>query len=596
MTDMAIPGTPLDDNGRTYPLMLSQLGMRDGQLAEPESTAYTTAMVVWFHDTRDVETVKAAVVRSCGEASAVTVTLKVDQEGAWTQTVDSDIAKDIRVHDFSDHDDPQRNFSEWLGRAASTPFELVGAPLLRQAVVLVGDRIAYVAFAHHMVIDGYGAALLQRRLAAVYVALASNREIPSLQFGSLGELVNAVRTPQPDDLEYWVRYLQHMPAVLSFSPEIAAPAPAPIVRQTIVAGVRRHGQTWTRLMIAAIAAYVARHTGMVEAVVGVPVSNRRSHIERRTPAMLMTVLPLRVDVPPSASTREVARQVGSSMNDLSRRTLQRSEVLRQAIPSVWRSGRLHGPIANIVPFELDRPDKDAPCTVQILNHGPVEDFSIVVAPTGDDSVRVELCANPRIYGEGEIDDHLKRIERWVHAVADDPDRPIDDLPFLTTAETAAHERIGQHAGDVADVSWDGPTTPASLAGCARAETDIVGVRLLDGAGRPVPFSRLGLVHLMHTHGSEPIPTDVVAAIETDGLHYRGMRSDLRFVRGRSLEMGRYATQARHIPGVVAVTVDADPERARLLVDVDASTVQVDDIRETLTRLMPAGVRIRVKTI
>lgn len=563
--------------------------MRNGQLAEPDNPAYSIAMVVWFDDPSGTDAVRAAAAEVCREASAVNVVLGIDEEGNWSQTVDLTIADDIEVLGFASDPDPVAAFETWLEHSVAVPFTLVGSPLLRQAVATVGHRVAYVAIAHHMVIDGYGAALLQRRLVAVYMARRHGLPLPAATFGTLAELIGSVRTPEPDDLRGWTEYLADGPDLLSFSDDVAPPGPVPLIRRIVVRDVRRHGQIWTRLMIAGVAGYVARYTGMDEVVVGVPVSNRRNHAERRTPAMLMTVIPLRVQVPRTAGAREIAQRVGTMMMELSRKPPQRAETLREVVPAAWRSGRLHGPIANIVPFEVEIPDRSAPCSVEILNHGPVEDVSVLVAPVGDKDVRVELSMNPRLHTDKEADDHCDRLVRWMQAIADDPDRPLRETPFLTPDEQRVHREITEETGEDVPLTWDSPTTATSLAAAAGFAGAFPGITVTDDLGEPVPFGRRGRVHLTGPQG--PIPTDLLASVDAAGIAYRGSRDALRMVNGRAVELERLAHELTHLDEVVSARPDPDTGTARLLVRL-TDGVEIDDVRRRLVPLVPRGVRFR----
>jgi hypothetical protein len=594
--DRASRGADPDQVETVLPLMASQLGMRDGQLAEPSNPAYSIAMLVWFADGPDPQLVRQAAEHTCRDAEATNVVLRLNESGVWSQTIDPDVAGSIDMLDFSPETDPERAFRAWLSRAVAVPFELVGSPLLRQTVAIVDDRVAYVAIAHHMVIDGFGAALVQRRLVAVFAALTAGADIPANPFATLTELAAAVRTPSPEDLPYWTDYLNDGPPILSFSADVAAPAPAAITCDTVIFGVRRHGQMWTRLMIAAIAAYVTRYTGMDEAVVGVPVSNRRNHVERRTPAMLMTVMPLRVPVDRADSLRVVARNVGRTMAALSRQTLQRSETLRHAVPSAWRSGRLHGPIANIVPFEVESPSRDMKCTVEILNHGPVEDVSLLVAPGSGTDVRVELTMNPRLYTEAEAEEHMGRLAVWLQAASDDPDCAITDMPFLTADEERAHERVHDDSSTTssrdAGAAWDQEITPAALAVLAGIDSEVVGALVLDRFGERVPFGRPGQVWLVPGDRTPPIQTDLLASIDSESMVFRGRLSDVRVVHGKAIDVGRLAAEVSARDGVRSATVDPVRTRARLLVEVDPG-VEIEQTRRQLAQLLPTGVRLRV---
>ena len=91
--------------------------------------------------------------------------------------------------DVSDAPDPQAAAERWMRADLAEPVDLTRGPLFAYALLkAAADRFFWYSRYHHIVMDGFGFALVARRVADVYSALVAGRAAEPATFGSLGAL------------------------------------------------------------------------------------------------------------------------------------------------------------------------------------------------------------------------------------------------------------------------------------------------------------------------------------------------------------------------------------------------------------------------
>ncbi|WP_203872259.1 non-ribosomal peptide synthetase, partial [Planomonospora parontospora] len=379
----------------------------------------------------------------------------------------------------------ERAALEWMRADLESPFPgdaLVATALLRVA----DDRYFWYLRCHHVVMDGYSGPMVARRLAEVYTALAEGRDPGPGEAGSMAELLAedaAYRASarHEADRRHWLDRLAGLPAVPSLSAVTPATAADPGAGAASGAAAtaafaaasgtapptcrfRRRSATLERreadaleraaagfgtsvsgLVIAAVAAYVARMTGAREAVLGLAVTARTTPLARRTPGMLSNVLPLRLAAGPETTLGELAGQVNREVGRLLVHQRHRYEDLRREL-----GGRLFGPVVNIMRFDYDLSFAGHPATAHPLATGPVEDLSVNLYDGSDGrGVRVDFDGHPDLYGEAELAGHHGRFLRLLSRIAQaGPGRRLGELDLLGGRERELLAGWGSVPGEV----------------------------------------------------------------------------------------------------------------------------------------------------
>jgi nonribosomal peptide synthetase DhbF len=96
----------------------------------------------------------------------------------------------LPVLDVSNDPDPSSAAHAWMTADLAQPMDLARGPLFRYALIKVGpERFTWYQGYHHIVMDGYGYALVAHRVAQVYTALATGQPCPANTFNSIHDLL-----------------------------------------------------------------------------------------------------------------------------------------------------------------------------------------------------------------------------------------------------------------------------------------------------------------------------------------------------------------------------------------------------------------------
>ncbi|WP_372504850.1 amino acid adenylation domain-containing protein [Streptomyces telluris] len=441
------------------PLTAAQSGMWFAQALDPGSPALGTAEYLEIHGDIDPARFAEALHRTVGEADALRVRI-ADAPGGPRQLP---IAVEAPGHgfpletaDLRDERDPDASALARMRAGLAEPFDLARGPLFSHALFRVGDeRWLWYQRVHHAVLDGYGYSLVARRVAELYTALATGEDPAPSPFGRLADLVaedaayreSATRTR---DRAHWLTVFADRPEAPSLASAGPAARPALPSRSHLratahlapeaTARLRRLAAsvraTWTDVLFAAQALYVARATRSEDVVLGLPMMGRMGSVALRVPGMVMNVLPLRMTVTPGTTFAELVHQAVLGIRAARRHQRYRYEDIRRDLGLLGEGRPLTGPLVNVMPFDYGLTFAGARSDAHNLAPGPVDDLTVGIYDRADGSgLRIDYDANPARYGQDELAAHQARFLDLLTRLAErDPHLPLGGLPLATDAE------------------------------------------------------------------------------------------------------------------------------------------------------------------
>ncbi|MFB9923885.1 amino acid adenylation domain-containing protein [Amycolatopsis halotolerans] len=350
----------------------------------------------------------------------------------------------LPVIDLGGEPDPERAARAWMRADLSAPADVHGDRLFSATLLKLGaGRSFFYQRVHHLLVDGYGATLVVRRIAENYHALRTGGPVEPAGFGPLAEVLAEEEdytgsARHRTDGDYWRTRFADVPEATALTGSAAA-TDTRFLRHTarldaaeaqkLRATARGLGTDWSPFVIAAAAAYLHRSTGDRDIVLGLPVTTRRTALLRSTPAMVSNVVPLRLRVTPATTMAELVAQTSRAVRGALKHQRYRAEDLRRDL-GLSRARRLHGPAVNILPFDprIEFGEHDA--TLHNLSVGPVDDLSIVVQGSADHGLRIDFDANPLRYNEKDLAGHHERYLRLLRAARTAPAAPVGKLDLL----------------------------------------------------------------------------------------------------------------------------------------------------------------------
>ncbi|MFD7548826.1 amino acid adenylation domain-containing protein [Streptomyces sp. NPDC059816] len=433
---MSTPRVPSDG---LLALTSAQLGIWNAQRLEPDSPYYLVGDVVEISGDEpvDVDALVEAVRATTEEAE--TLRLRVyDTPGAPQQAVSDEPVEPPRVIDLSGRPDPLAAAHAFVdaerARVAEECRHMVDRPLYARTVIRLSDReVWYTQLGHHLVFDGYTAAMLARRTAAHYTARVRDTDLPPAPstFGRFADLVAADRAYRvsdraAEDRAYWVERFTPLPD-LGDVDTAAGPPDRTLTARAVVtpeetarlrAFATREGVTWGEALIAGYAAFLHRALGRTDVVFALPLMCRAGSTELRTPAMAVNVLPLRVAVRSGDGLAELSRRVSYAMREMRDHQRYRGEDLPRDLGVPGAGALLHGRGINLKAFDLAIDFAGATGVMRNVAGGPPEDMGLSVLPTRDGGLLFGFEVDARGTDQAAVDAKLSGFRNLLSGLID----------------------------------------------------------------------------------------------------------------------------------------------------------------------------------
>jgi len=412
------------------PLTEAQDAIWSAQGAEGTNPIFNLGQYIDIRGPLDVEAFRAAITATLSEADALAVRI-IDAPGGPQQVIHASARPHVEVIDLTTTNDPVHEAHIQLERDLRTAITLTVDALAREVLfILDRDRYFWYQRIHHLVIDGYGMAMVTARVCDAYTTCLAGRALGSTAFGAFESVLAddaAYRTSdrRERDRRFWLETFEDRPEVVGLSDgpaitsrevrhaaidanEAAAPLHAIAMRTNV---------PWPDLLIALVAAYVAHQVDRREVVLGVPSMNRLGTSAARVPAAVTNVLPVRIPVDANASLESFVTATSLRLRKARRHGTYRSERLRHDL-ALADGMRLYGPIVNVLPFDLVPDLPGATSTLHVLSTGPVDDLAITLrADASDNRLRIELDANPTLYAEKDVVQHAEHLAAFFRSSA-----------------------------------------------------------------------------------------------------------------------------------------------------------------------------------
>ncbi|HYN21687.1 MAG TPA: amino acid adenylation domain-containing protein, partial [Thermoanaerobaculia bacterium] len=346
--------------------------------------------------------------------------------------------------------------AQWVSRKlADLPFNLERGPLLRPALVQLGEEEStLLMMAHHIVLDGWSGAILQRELAVFYRAFVERREprLPLLpvQYADFAAWQRSWLQGEALDrlLGYWRARLVNLPPLELPTdrprPEVASSQGARLVR-TLPASVAadlaafalERSATPFMVLLAAFSAVLSRLTGQTDLAIGSPIAGRnRSEIEGLI-GFFVNSLVLRVDASGAPGLRELADRVREVATGAYSHEDLPFEILVRELQPRRELGR--NPLFQVV-FQLHDPPggetRMPGLSVRPLATGETRakfDLHLSAVDTAD-GMRMVADYRQDLFDGTTVLRLLEHIQTLLTGALAAPDRPFPDLPLLSATE------------------------------------------------------------------------------------------------------------------------------------------------------------------
>ncbi|KUI04643.1 hypothetical protein AU189_19860 [Mycolicibacterium acapulense] len=329
-------------------------------------------------------------------------------------------------------------------------------PLFRFALFKTRpDEFYLFGCCHHIVIDGFGIALVGQRIASLYSAAVSGEAAPPALFGSLRDLVACESEYESsneylEDQAFWV---ERLPRESVLSSQVSHTAmsdpdpsePVPLDRR-ILRRVEESADLWhvpQNAVITAACALIVRGwcAEGSEVVLDFPVSRRVRPESKTLPGMQAGIVPLVLTVSPQSTVADFCRLVDARIQE----ALQHQRFPVHALERTALAGVSANRVSvNFLPASFTLDFGGVPASASLTNAGRMGGFGLMFSGAGED-LSLSVTGGGHPLSSVDVADLAKQLERVLSAMSAVPSQSLRSIGMLDAAESTRMDAMGNRA-------------------------------------------------------------------------------------------------------------------------------------------------------
>ncbi|MFV0410072.1 MAG: condensation domain-containing protein [Paracoccus sp. (in: a-proteobacteria)] len=435
MNKMVSPAFPL-------PLTLGQLDFWEEFQAHPGQPVSTVAHMIRLEGRLDQDALAQAITMMAEEADVLSLRFLAGDPPM--QSVDPDRRPALRQLDLRCEAAPEAEARRLMQVDIDHALDLCADPLSALWLIHIGeDRWIWYIRGHHIFLDGYSMALIEKRVAQLYAHLTQGAPAgrPFGKFGDyLAEEAGYRASPQHRSArEFWKEQLagERQPASLRKGSEgypvvpHSATIPLPHVSAPLLQAARRLDMGWPDLVTMLCALWLWRVPASEQpgdGLVWLPLMGRMGSIAANIPAMALNIAPFRVAPDPQADLTTVLGAMQRELSAIRKHGRCRIEQIAADLGLNGDERFFFSPLINVMPFgKAHFPGCD--CEREVLAAGPGDGFNLTISagPRAEGLV-LHIDADPSLTSLALFDLHVSGLPGFLsESLSSGADRILSGL-------------------------------------------------------------------------------------------------------------------------------------------------------------------------
>lgn len=386
----------IENTGGWMPLTLPQLDFWEEFSFHPDEPLSTVAHCIELKGKVDEDALIRAVSRTATEAEVLSVRFREAPDGKHpTQIFDPDCRPILETVDLRSHADPMTEARRLMDADIEAPLDLRADRLSAQLLLrLAEDRYLWYIRAHHIIIDGYGLALIEQRCGQLYRHFRDGADAghPFHSFASFLAEEEAYRTSRrfAADRSFWTAYLDgstDLPILhkgvedycgggLHGAAKLPADLPASLLDVSKALGIG-----WPDLLVLLSGLYLYHNLPRQKAPDGevltlwLPFMSRWGSVGAHMPGMLVNILPFFLTVKPGETIGAFLVRSAGVLRKQRLHGRYRIEQIAADRDMPQASRFFFSPLINVLPFSSPE-FSDLQVFRHILANGPGDGFNL----------------------------------------------------------------------------------------------------------------------------------------------------------------------------------------------------------------------------
>lgn len=287
-------------------------------LLYPDAPLHNIGAFLEFDDTPDFERLQAAIQRTVDENDALRVVFSTKNSRLVQEFLP---AKSIHLQiDPFKKTLSSEKAMQYMQEKFRVPIALDDPQLIQfEYLSIENSRSILFLRAHHLILDGWGRALLLKKIAANYNTDELNRPLKTeASFAAWVEDQNK-RSIEPSVFDYWKQKFADFEYTPLFHKRIGAEQHLGardhfVANRSVLDNFKKRGNPF-HLLLAAFIFTLAKTTGKKDFCIGIPVLNRSTEAAKNTIGCCVGLIPLRVRYNPASNLEQLIGWIEEEMRE-----------------------------------------------------------------------------------------------------------------------------------------------------------------------------------------------------------------------------------------------------------------------------------------
>jgi surfactin family lipopeptide synthetase C len=438
-----------------YPLSPVQQAMLFHTLFEPESAAYFSQLNCSIEGDLDVISFKKAWQRVMDRHSSLRTAFVWEGVEQPLQVLGERVKLTVEELDWKalDEIEQRQRLKAYLKQDMEKGFKLSKAPLMRLALIEIGEnRYQFIWSHHHLLLDGWSWPLVIREALAFYDAFSKGEDLQLEPARPYASYISWLLNQNLSKAEvYWRETLRglHAPTALAvvcrpeklsgaeeIYKEIRATLPSRLLIE-LQSLAKQYQLTLNTVAQGAWALLLGCYSGVKDIIFGITSSGRPPTLQgvEKIVGVFINTLPFRAQIAARSPLASWLKQLQSQQVEL--RQYEFSPLTEvHGWSQIPRTLPLFESIFVFQNYPVDASLRKQNGNLKIHVAGTVENtnYPITVVASAASELMLKIVYDTRLFDKATIERVIGHLQTLLENMAADPERPVWSLPLLTRTE------------------------------------------------------------------------------------------------------------------------------------------------------------------
>ncbi|MGW5955816.1 amino acid adenylation domain-containing protein [Bacillus mycoides] len=394
-----------------------------------------------LHRKMDYSKLNRVVNRVISENDGLCIRLKENGHQEPEQYFIKHEEQEFEFFDFSSVEDSDL-LEKWIEQKTKETFTLFNSDLYYFALIKLNDnQCAVFGNVHHIIMDGLSIQIFTSQIAKYYYEMHNETEEGEIRNSYVQFLaneqtyLNSIRFQK--DQKFWLEEFKTIPSVTGLKPYNTYQVSTKASRETFILSehLKKKIELFSEdyklsvysLFVAAFSLSMYRWTSSLDIALGMAYGNRMTKMERELIGMMVSTVPLRMDMDPEEEVLSFIGRVSRKQSKSLRHQKYPFDLLLKQINKENNSNvRLFG-------TTIDYRDRDeSGDSLWIPNGEEMQDFAVHIENLTDiDSLQVHIDYRKELFSKEEINRFFKTMLAIIENTFKNPKQKVSEIEIIS---------------------------------------------------------------------------------------------------------------------------------------------------------------------